>query len=42
VLGDPEIRQVQVIRIGLVAAPLDQQVPRLDVPVHQPPAVRGI
>ena len=42
VLGDPEVRQVHVIGIGIVAAPLDQQVPRLDVPVHQPLAVRGV
>ena len=42
VLGDPEVRQVHVIRIGLVAAPFDQQVPRLDIPVHQPLAVRGV
>ena len=42
VLGDPEVRQVHVIRVAVVAAPLDQQVPRLDVPVHQPLTVRGI
>ena len=42
VLGDPEVSQVHVIWIGLVAAPFDQQVPRLHVPVHQPLAVRGV
>ncbi len=40
-LGDPEVSQVHVIGIGL-ATPLDQQVPRLYVPVHQPLAVRGV
>jgi hypothetical protein len=42
VLGDPEVRQVHVIGIALVAAPLDQQVPRLHVPVHQPPVMRRV
>ena len=42
VLGDPEVRQVDVIGISLVAAPLDQQVPRLHIPVHQPLPVRGV
>src|ERR1700730_10929119 len=42
VLGDAEVRQVDVIGIGVVAAPLDQQVPRLHVPVHQPLAVRRV
>ena len=42
VLGDAEVRQVHVLGIGVVTAPLDQQVPRLHVPVHQPLAVRGV
>jgi len=42
VLGDPEVSQIDVIGIGLVVAALDQQVPRLHVPVHQSLAVRGV
>jgi hypothetical protein len=42
VLGDPEIGQVDVVGILVVAGPLDQQVARLDVPVHQALAVGGV
>ena len=34
-LGDAEVGQVQVIRVGVVAGPLEKQVRRLDVPVHE-------
>ena len=42
VLRDAEVGQVHVIRVPLVAALRDEQVPRLDVPVHEPAAVRGV
>ena len=41
-LGDPEVSQVDVIGVALVAPPLDQQVPRLHVTVYEPLTVRGV
>jgi len=29
----PKVRQVHVLRVGALVAPLDEQVPWLDVPV---------
>ena len=41
-LGDAEVGQVQVVGVIVVVAALDQQVSRLDVPVHKPLGVRGV
>ena len=42
VLGDPEVSQVDVVRLLLIGAVLDQDVARLDVTVHQAVPVRDI
>ena len=42
VLGDPEVSQVDVVRLVLIGAVLDQDVARLDVTVHQAVPVRDI
>src|SRR5439155_8976567 len=42
VLGDPEVGQVDVVRLVLIGAVLDQDVARLDVTVHQAVPVRDV